>query len=169
MFYINENIYIVILLMDVKITFAKKKKILERIHRLTNIVELKTIKSIIEKYNSNVFTKNNNGYHSKFDSYVDETYIDLLNYLNKLDKKKLKLMKSSEEEYSIINITPINTKHERKYKLTNTENLVINRAKYDHALRKNNNDSEDDIPIYNSENIDKLNKTDIKKITKSKK
>jgi hypothetical protein len=158
--------------MDVKFTFAKKKKILERIHKLTDLTELKTIKSIIEKYNSNVFTKNNNGYHSKFDSYVDETYIDLLNYLNKLDKKKLKQMKSSEEEYNMtnmtsINITPINTKYEKKYKLTNTENLVINRAKYDHAIRKNNNNSDDEITLYNSENIEKINRSE--KLLKGKK
>ena len=152
--------------MDVVFTFAKKKKILERIHRLTDVAELKTIKSIIEKYNSNVFTKNNNGYHSKFDSYVNETYIDLLNYLNKLEKKKLKQMKSSEEEYDMSNITitPINTKYEKKYKLTNTENLVINRARYDQALRKNNNNSDEDITLYNSENIDKINKSDKKTI-----
>lgn len=158
--------------MDVSFTFAKKKKILERIHRLTDITELKSIKSIIEKYNSNVFTKNNNGYHSKFDSYVNETYIDLLNYLNKLDKKKLKQMKLSEDDYDMtnINITPINTKHEKKYKLTNTENLVINRAKYDHAIRKNNNNSEDEITLYNSENIGKISEQITKKkIIKSKK
>ena len=69
-----------------------------------------------------------------------------------------------------INITPINTKHEKKYKLTNTENLVINRAKYDHAIRKNNNNSEDEITLYNSENIGKISEQITKKkIIKSKK
>jgi hypothetical protein len=157
-------------MMDVIFTFAKKKKLLDRIHKLKIEDEMRMVKTIIDKHNLNVFTKNNNGYHSKFDSYVNETYIELLNYLNKLDKKKLKYMKSSEDDLptmSNITITPINTKPERKYKLTNSENLVINRRNYEHEIRKNNNDSDDDITLYNSENLTKLNKST--KTTKSTK
>lgn len=150
--------------MSEEFTFDKKKKLVDRIGKLTNKTDLAIVKELILKNNPELeFMKNSNGYFTKFDKLSNKTYNDILLFLNKNDKKKMKvleqeildtneLLDSSDNNTNlIIDVSDKNLK--KKLRLTNTENHVLNRAKYEHELRKNENNSDDDITYFNSENI----------------
>jgi len=150
--------------MSEEFTFDKKKKIVDRIGKLTSKSDLATIKELILKNNPELeFMKNSNGYFTKFDKLSNKTYYDILSFLNKNDKKKMKvieqelldtneLLDSSDNNTNLV--TDISDKNlKKKLRLTNTENHVLNRAKYEHELRKNENNSDDDITYFNCENI----------------
>jgi hypothetical protein len=173
--------------MSEEFTFDKKKKLVDRIGKLTNKSDLAIVKELILKNNSELqFMKNSNGYFTKFDKLSNKTYNDILSFLNKNDKKKMKViqqeMLDTNEllECSDTNtnfVTDVSDKNlKKKLRLTNTENHVLNRAKYEHELRKNENNSDDDITYFNTENIKskdiKIKKEDIfvssKRQTKNK-
>jgi hypothetical protein len=144
--------------MSEEFSFEKKKKLIDRIGKLTNKSDLAIIKELIMKNNPELeFMKNSNGYFTQFDKLSYKTYHDILLFLDKNDKKKMKMIEKEILETSdydnsmLVETSEKNVK--KKLRLTNTENHVLNRAKYEHELRKNENNSDDEMQYFNSENI----------------
>lgn len=156
--------------MNKKYTFEKKEKLFKRINKLVekfssknDTVQIKKIKTIIDQKNPSLETMTNNyGFFLNFEDLTDETYDELTKFVSKHEKKILKEKESemfetsdnhTEEEtvtdqYSEQNLS-------KKLRLTNTENHILNRVKYEEELRKN-------------EECSKEGKTPEKKKTKKK-
>lgn len=120
--------------------------------------DLKQIKKIIENTNPDIkdkMTKNNNGYFlPDFESYNYKTYVELTRYLDEIDER----MTESENKQNSIYFSEITDRSDnanKKLKYTNSENHILNKRKYDEALKKHQSECEEQI---NSEENEKLNK-----------
>lgn len=137
----------------------KKRKLVDRIHLLKNKEHLKTIKSIIVSTNPELeFMKNNNGLFAEFQSLNNQTYLELEKFLNKLDKAKQKKHASeiealemlSSEAQNLTEEAPKKQEYSKKLRLTNTETHLLNRARYEKELKKNeNSDNDEHVDTYN--------------------
>lgn len=134
-----------------KYTFEQKKSIVGRINKLEkNSRELIHIKDIITKNNTNAkFMKNNNGYFFQFHNLSFQTYKQIEEFLDKTDKKKqkahFKKLNSMSENIS----DPLTDTITKKLRLTNAENHILNRIKYENELKKNETGtSNDDLELY---------------------
>ena len=139
--------------MSEEFSFDKKKKLVDRIGKLTNKNDLIIIKEIITKNNpTSEFMKNSNGYFTQFNNLITKTYHDITVFLDKIDKKKMKkeIYDTDIFEKTIVLETSENNL-KKKLRLTNTENHVLNRAKYENELKKNENNSDNAIEYFNSE------------------
>ena len=150
-------------------SFEKKKKLAERISKLSNKSEILKIKSIIEECNPDlIFSKNSSGFLTKFQDLEQSTYEKLTKYVNSIEKKKLKKLELESEvlrseivSEDIKNVS--NEKINKKLRLTNTESHILNRAKYEKELIKNEKESKgeftgditDDIFVQNKPRIRK--------------
>lgn len=127
-------------------TFEEKKKLATRIEKLTSKIDLSNIKTIIEKNNTDLqFVKNKNGYFAKFNNLSNETYVLLTKYMDKLERKKLKELESEIMKSEIISeikelASNSEKKPNKKLRLTNTESHILNRARYEKELKKNEDD-----------------------------
>jgi hypothetical protein len=122
-------------------SIEKKKKLAERIQRLTVESDLKQIKNIIFTNNPSLdVTKNKNGYFMQFQNLSYETYVEIEKYINKADTRKLKEIESEilqSSEYVDEISDEKGKKKSKKLRLTNTENHILNRVKYEKELEKN--------------------------------
>lgn len=133
-------------------TLEKKKKLAEKIEKITEKKYLLKIKDIIIKNNPELeVTKNNNGLFMKFQSLKNDTYIELEKIINKINRRNFKLSmsaeeliddkkKSSDSDEKIImteTLPKCNRDVSKKLRLTNTENQILNRRKYEKELKKN--------------------------------
>lgn len=141
-------------------SFEKKKKLVNRIQKLSNKTDLVQIKKIIVENNPELaFMKNSNGYFMQFQNLSDETYAKLTDFLNEKDaREKKKILKEIESEILsdeantlIDNISDKNMS--KKLRLTNAENHILNRAKYEKELMKNESNSDVDTVVYNCDNV----------------
>lgn len=142
--------------MNTHYSIEKKKKLAQTIHKISDHAELKQIKNIILKNNPELsITKNSNGYFMQFQNLSTSTYIELEKYITKLEKVRLKqihneILQSSEniDEEGILSDGYIkDPKNTKKLRLTNTENHLLNRAKYEKELMKNEG-TDDEIRYY---------------------
>jgi hypothetical protein len=132
-------------------TFEKKKKLIDRIKKLTSKTDWMNVKKIITDNNPELdCMKNSNGYFMQFKNLSEKTYDELTKFLDKAEKKKLKELESEILETSIVtsdeksNSNSANEASEKnkknmskKLRLTNTESHILNRKKYEDELKKN--------------------------------
>jgi hypothetical protein len=136
-------------------TLEKKKKLADRIQKLTEKSDLIRIKNLIAENNPDIsFTKNSNGYFLYFHNLSNETYLAINKFLDKVEKRKLMIINSEinteladesetiNEDYSDRNIS-------KKLRLTNTENHLLNRVKYEKELKKNETNVDEHLENYN--------------------
>lgn len=157
--------------MSENFSFGKKKKLVERIQKLTDKNDLMKIKKIIIDNNPDLgFMKNSNGYFMQFQNLSDDTYKKLTEFLDEkdiIDNKKEFLKIESElaetEELLSANsasiskeppVKKIEKSTSKKLRLTNAENHLLNRKKYENELIKNEK-NENDIFIHTTENKSK--------------
>lgn len=141
-------------------SFEKKKKLATGIQKLSSKADLVQIKKIIVENNPELaFMKNSNGYFMQFQNLSNETYIKLSDFMNEKDmQKKKKMLKEIESEIlsDEINTLTDNVSDKnmlKKLRLTNTENHILNRAKYEKELMKNESNSDADVVVYNCDNV----------------
>ena len=157
--------------MSESFSFEKKKKLATKIQKLSSRADLVQIKKIIVDNNPELaFMKNSNGYFMQFQNLSDGTYIKLSEFLNEKDsQEKKKILKEMESEIcdnsdllsdDVValtdNVTDKNVS--KKLRLTNTENHILNRAKYEKELKKNESNSDNDVVVYNCDNVKTKNK-----------
>lgn len=148
--------------------YEKIVKLAERIGNMRDKKyknDLKQIKKIIEDNNSDIcMTKNNNGYFlPDFESYSFETYVELTNFFEKLDANIINDKNSDEFSdtnsikksayFSEKNDEQIERNHNKKLKYTNSETHILNKIKYEKALKKHQSECEEDINNKNSEHL----------------
>jgi hypothetical protein len=127
-----------------KFPIEKMKIIIEKIGLIKDEVILRKIKDVITLNNPNLeITKNSNGIFLRFQHLKYNTYIELEKLLNRLERKKVKTI-CSETSPSSSSENKSSSKQQKKLRLTNVENHIINRAKYEKQLRKNEFNEEDD-------------------------
>ena len=144
-------------------SIEKKKKLAHAIEKITSAHELKQIKNIILKNNPELaITKNNNGYFMQFQNLSSGTYQELEKYIIKIEKIRLKQIHSeilqSSENYEEDDQDQ-DRKNTKKLRLTNTENHILNRAKYEKELKKNEG-TDEEIGYYDPQ-VSKCKKDDI--------
>ena len=145
--------------MDNIYTFDKKKKLMERINKLTSRSNFEQVKKIIVENNQELESmQNQNGLFLQFNNLKNETYIELTSYLDKMEKANLKRMKDEimETSEAISDEDTFNGGSEKnmskKLRLTNTESHIINRVKYEKELEKNNNNTDiEELSVYDPE------------------
>lgn len=146
--------------MDNAYTFEKKKKLVDRIHKLSSRSEFEQVKKIILEKNPELDSmKNQNGLFLQFNYLTNDTYVEISSFLDKNDKLKLKRLKEevmdtseivSDEETFTNNNSDKNMS--KKLRLTNTESHIINRVKYEKELKKNETLADvDELHIYDPE------------------
>lgn len=118
--------------------YALKMDLHDHIEKIRSIWHLKKIKLIIEEHNPDLnILKNSNGYYLQFQNLTNETYILINEYLLNIESKIIKspniILDSSEQNTS----EQFEKNGLKKYKLTNTENHILNRVKYENELKKN--------------------------------
>jgi hypothetical protein len=153
---------------------AKQRKLADKIHEIKKLdvsreqqhTYFKEIKKIIIENNKDAeFVKNANGYLTHFQNFTPNTYIKLEKYINKIEKihtKQQILEKSLLDSYTDVT-SDDNMKRKKEFskklRLTNTETHLLNRARYEKELKKNDNDSNNE-EYYNT-SYNKLTETDL--------
>lgn len=131
-------------------TFEKKKRLMGRIQNLKDRTEIMDIKNIIFLHNDEPpHMKNSNGMFFVFDNLSEVTYIELVKYLDKKDKKNLKKMEKEIKQTSELLSDELGAMSEKKpdknvpksLKLTNAETHLLNRRKYEEQLQTNEDEA----------------------------
>jgi len=138
-------------------SFDKKKKLVNKIQQLTNKTNLIEIKNIILENNPNLVpTKNSNGYFLYFHNLTTDTYKKITDYLDNIEKleheKQMQQLDSEIRESSELlseNFSNEENNISKKLKLTNVESHILNRMRYEKELKKNETNSDEQIPYYN--------------------
>lgn len=138
------------------------------------------VKKIIQKYNPDiVLTRNDYGWHyPSFEDLEDETYIQLMNYLDSkiINKEKqinyLTQNSANNNEESSSDIQE-NIKKNKLPKFTNSENQILNKFKYEKVMMDHLNDyttpqtDEINLNVFMKKyNLNTNNKTISKKLNK---
>jgi hypothetical protein len=153
--------------MSESFSFETKKKLANRIQKLSSKTDLIQIKKIIVENNPELeFMKNSNGYFTHFHNLSGKTYTILSDFLNEKDsREKKKMLKDMESEIcdnsELLSeeVSALTEKHvSKKLRLTNTENHILNRAKYEKELKKNESNSDNEAVVYNCDNVKTKNK-----------
>jgi hypothetical protein len=159
--------------MSESFSFDKKRRLADRIQKLTDKKDLMQVKKIIVENNPDLpFMKNSNGYFMQFHDLSTESYIKLGEYMDKKDeKKRIKdiesdLIESSEllSEVNEITNDASDNNISKKLRLTNTESHILNRVRYEKELKKNENNSEEEITYFNCDSVKTKNNKSIKKV-----
>ena len=133
-------------------TFEFKKKLKEKIERLTEKKHLEKIRDIIFKYNPDIsVSQNSSGMLLFFHNLTDETYNKIENYIDKINKdiiKELTISYANTLSSDINDSEDINIKNIEisNIKLSSLEkNLIKKKDYYDKLEVENNNKEDDDI------------------------
>ena len=135
--------------MSAKYSHTKKKKLAEKLEKLTNKKDLKIVKQIININNPNMdVLKKSSCVLMYFHNLTDKTYVELDDYITKkLLKecaKKVQHMNELESAMSddLHDVSSANSGNEQekknKYKYSNKEKNLIRRKKYEKALNELN-------------------------------
>lgn len=132
-------------------TFEKKKKLIDRIKKITLKSDLIKIKKIVTENNPDLdCMKNGNGYFMEFDNLSSKTYLEITKFLDKTEKKKLKELETEIMETSVITSDEKSEGRSekktvsKKLRLTNTETHILNRIKYENELKKNEEEASEE-------------------------
>lgn len=135
--------------MTTKYTIEQKKRLVTRINNVKKQNDLKKIRDIILKCEPTLeYTKNNNGiFFTQFHLLSDCTYDEIEKFLNKMDKQKIKeitseltgseTLDSSDQQQSAEDFKSEKKNMTKKLRLTNTENHILNRARYEKEIKRN--------------------------------
>ena len=125
-------------------TFEYKKKLKDRIEKLTDKKTLEKIRDIIFKYNPKVnVSQNSSGMLLFFHNLNEFTYNRLDYFLNKLDNDKIKVLTASYTDTQEDIKIKINDKN--NIKLSSIEKNLIKKKDYYDKLQEENNSNVDDI------------------------
>jgi hypothetical protein len=126
-------------------TFEMKKKIKEKIEKISEKKHLEKIRDIIFKFNPDInVSQNSSGMLLFFHNLTDETYNKIENYIGKMDKDKIKEITDSYNNDDIkikINDKNINN----NIRLSSVEKNLIKKKDYYEKLDKENNIDSDVI------------------------
>ena len=126
-------------------TFEFKKKLKDRIEKITDKKTLEKIRDIIFKYNPKVsVSQNSSGMLLFFHNLTDISYNKLELFLNKLDNEKLKDLTSSYTDTQEDIKIKINEK-KANIRLSSVEKNLIKKKDYYDKLEIENNNTLDDI------------------------
>ena len=135
-------------------SYEKKVKLRDKIQRhVKSRDDLIHIKSLIKTHNPALsVTKNNNGYFIDILDLTTTTYVEIAKFLDKLDKKR---NDESENERSISEAQKNNDKTDecpetvpqKKLKYKNSENHILNRVKYEKALKQHQTESSGETDV----------------------
>lgn len=137
--------------------FEKKKKLVDKLGKLTVPCDLFAVKKIIQDNNEVIKDMfNSNGYFVHFHNLSYDTYIKLSDFIKKKELQELKKTESelcgnSESDENVMMKVQTGGYVSKKLRLTNTENHMLNRAKYEKELQKNESNSENDTVMYDCE------------------
>lgn len=143
-------------------SIEKKKRLANKIEKLST-EELIKVKKIIDIHNpTQGFMKSSKGYFIKFQNLSDITYQELKKFLQSIEEKKIKeieseILESSEYNYdnSIEIEELIQPNMSKKLRLTNTENHILSRDRYETELKKNDINSDTEFVSFSYENLEK--------------
>jgi hypothetical protein len=138
-------------------TFEAKRKLKERIEKLTNREYIEKIKQIIFKNNPKLsITQNSSGVLLFFHNLTDSTYTKLDNYLKKLELDKIKYITNS-----VTNEDKPVSEEQVPFRLSSFEKNIIKKKDYYEKLREENNmdndviyKSDDEMDIFVNKNSD---------------
>ena len=126
-------------------TFEYKKKLKDRIEKITEKKILEKIRDIIFKQNPDIsVSQNSSGMLLFFHNLTDTTYNRLDTYLNKLDNEKIKVLTSSYTDTQDDIKIKINDKNSN-IRLSSVEKNLIKKKDYYDKLQEENNCESDDI------------------------
>jgi len=130
-------------------TYEKKVKLRNKIQKKVKSKEyLMHVKTILMNHNPNLnMTKNANGYFIDILNLTQPTYVEITKFLDKLDGLKVKdddltlseVSRNAKTDECVDNIT------KKKLKFNNAESHILNRVKYEKALKKNQSDDVEDV------------------------
>ena len=171
-------------------SFELKKKLKERIEKLSDREYIEKIKQLIFKYNPLLsYTQNSSGVLLFFHDLTNETYSKLDTYLKKIDSDKVKKITLTMTDEEPNNIRSSNRKNltdtinQNNIRLSSLEKNIIKKKDYYEKLKEENNvdtdiiykSDEDDVDIflnkdvYMSSSIEDTNtNTNTNKITNTK-
>ena len=125
-------------------TFEFKKKLKDRIEKITDKKTLEKIRDIIFKYNPRIsVSQNSSGMLLFFHNLNEFTYNRLDYFLNKLDNDKIKVLTASYTDTQEDIKIKINDKN--NVKLSSIEKNLIKKKDYYDKLQEENNSNVDDI------------------------
>lgn len=145
----------------------KQRKLADKIHYLKKLdvpkeqqnAYFKEIKKIITENNTDAeFVKNSNGYLTQFQNFTYETYIKLEKFVSRIERHRLRKEKiensilNSQTDLASEDVLKRKKEYSKKLRLTNTETHLLNRARYEKELKKNDNcdNSDADDDYYNT-------------------
>lgn len=124
-------------------SYEKKIKLRDKIQKVVKSKEdLLGIKALLKSCNPELeMSKNKNGYFIDILNLELSTYIELAKYIDKLDKKRIEEEKQNSlsdntKSDSHVESTENVENVEKKPKYKNSENHILNRAKYEKALKE---------------------------------
>jgi hypothetical protein len=152
-------------------SFESKKKLKERIEKLTEKENIEKIKQLIFKNNKNLsFTQNSSGILLFFHNLTDDTYNKIDFFLKKLDNKKVKQITSTYTEEDDTFTPDITESYTNNIRLSSLEKNIIKKKDYYEKLKEENNVDIDVIYKSDDDDLEILTKVvPNKNVKKSKK
>jgi hypothetical protein len=136
-----------------KYSFEFKKKLKERIEKLSEREYIEKIKQIIFKHNPSLsYTQNSSGVLLFFHNLTDETYSKLDSYLKKMDTEKVKKITMTMTDEELIEPQLKESISQNNIRLSSLEKNIIKKKDYYEKLKEENN-VDTDI-IYKSDDDD---------------
>jgi hypothetical protein len=137
-------------------SFEFKKKLKERIEKLTSRQDVEKIKQIIFNNNPNKsYTQNSSGLLLFFHNLTDDTYKKLDMYLKKIDNNSVKKITTLTDEEESVH-TSIPDSFQNNIRLSSLEKNIIKKKDYYEKLKQENNVDSDIIYKSDDEDIEIL-------------
>ncbi len=160
-----------------KTTFEFKKKLKERIEKLTEKEHIEKIKQVILKNNPDLsYTQNSSGVLLFFHNLTENTYLKLDTYLRKIDSDKIKRITNLTDDEVVT--TNLSEKIQvNNIRLSSLEKNIIKKKDYYEKLKEENNvdtdiiykSDDDDMDIFLNKDSPDLPKKQTKIIPKKMK
>lgn len=156
-----------------KYSFESKKKLKERIEKLTERENIEKIKQLIFKNNPNLsYTQNSSGILLFFHNLTDDTYNKIDLFLRRIDNQKVKQITSTytEEDDTITATAEFSDSYTNNIRLSSLEKNIIKKKDYYEKLKEENNVDTDIIYKSDDDDLELLPKiSPIKQVKKTNK
>lgn len=156
-----------------KYSFESKKKLKERIEKLTERENIEKIKQLIFKNNPNLsYTQNSSGILLFFHNLTDDTYNKIDLFLRRIDNQKVKQITSTytEEDDTITATAEFSDSYTNNIRLSSLEKNIIKKKDYYEKLKEENNVDADIIYKSDDDDLEFLPKiSPVKQIKKTNK